>query len=666
MQIGRQILGHLLGQRRDERALTARRDLVDLADQIVDLPLDGPDEHLRVKEARGPDDLLRNLTGAFALVFAGRRGDVDRLMDLGLEFIEFQRPVVIRRRQAEAVVHKTLLAGMVAVVHGAHLRQRDVALVHEQQEIVREIVDQRGRRRAGRTSCNDAGVIFNAGAEADLRQHLQIVLRPLPDALRFEQLIVLLEEFDALPHLRLDVLHRAGHFLLRRDVMRGGIDGDVAENAFRHSGDGVDLADAVDLIAEKLHADGAAHPVGRVNFHRIAADAVGVADEIHVVALVADIGQTAHQLVAVALLPGAQGNDHALVVDRVAQTVDAGDGGNDDHIPALGQRGSRAVAQALDLVVDGGVLLNIGVGVRDIRLWLIVVIVGNEIFHGVVREELPELRAELRRQRLVVRQHERRPVQLLDDVRHGKGLAGAGDAKQDLLVEAHFDAVYKFFDGLRLVAGRLIFGNKLKIHIFSFPAGSEQSVIRQRDKISVRDDHMIDQRHADRVQRRLERGGGLAVLPAREGQSARMVVRHDHGGRVVVERGLYDLPRGDGRHVDGAPVDERAVEHLALGVQTQQIHDLLRLTNKARRKILCAFVGRIEDRFHTPAVHHVPPLHLHEQQQEVGGAFAHAVDLQKLRARCLQHARKAPKAAEQCVRDLVRVPARNGVVERDL
>ena len=73
---------------------------------------------------------------------------------------------------------------MVAVVHRAHLRQRDVALVDKEDEVVGEIVQQRRRRGAGGAAGYDAGVILNAGAEADLLQHFQIILRPLADALR--------------------------------------------------------------------------------------------------------------------------------------------------------------------------------------------------------------------------------------------------------------------------------------------------------------------------------------------------------------------------------------------------------------------------------------------------------------------------------------------------
>ena len=69
-----------------------------------------------------------------------------------LELLELQRPVVHRRRQPESVVHKCLFAAAVAVPHAVHLRNRGVALVHKEQKVAREVVEQRRRRLARQAS----------------------------------------------------------------------------------------------------------------------------------------------------------------------------------------------------------------------------------------------------------------------------------------------------------------------------------------------------------------------------------------------------------------------------------------------------------------------------------------------------------------------------------
>ena len=122
------------------------------------------------------------------------------------------------------------------------------------------------------------------------------------------------------------------------------------------------------------------------------------------------------------------------------------------------------MAQTLDLVVDGGILFDVGIRLGNICLRLVIVIVGNEVFHGVFRKKLAELRAQLRSQRLVVRQDQRRPIHVGDDIRHGERLAGTGHAEQDLIAQAHVEALRQLLDGLRLVAGGLELGVQLKVH----------------------------------------------------------------------------------------------------------------------------------------------------------------------------------------------------------
>ena len=59
-------------------------------------------------------------------------------------------------------------------------------------------------------------------------------------------------------------------------------------------------------------------------------------------------------------------------------------------------------------------------------------------------------------QGLVVGQHQGGPLYPLDDLRHGIGLAGAGDAQQHLFLYAVFNARRQRLDGLGLVPGGLI------------------------------------------------------------------------------------------------------------------------------------------------------------------------------------------------------------------
>jgi hypothetical protein len=134
--------------------------------------------------------------------------------------------------------------------------------------------------------------------------------------------------------------------------------------------------------------------------------------------------------------------------------IDATDRGHDDHVIAFQQRAGGRMAHPVDLFVDLGFLLDIGVGTRHIGLWLIIVIVADEIFHRVLGKELFELAVKLGGQRLVGGQDDGRALGFLDHLGHGECLAGAGRAQKHLIAFARVNPRDQFGDGRRLVASR--------------------------------------------------------------------------------------------------------------------------------------------------------------------------------------------------------------------
>ena len=218
-----QVLRHFFGERRHEHALLFGGADIDLGHQIVELSLGGTHRDLGVEQAGGSDDLLRHDLTFFQLQVAGRRADEYRLVDVVIEFVKAQRPVVERRRQTKAVIHQTLLACAVAGVHAPDLRQRHVGFVHEQQKIVGKIIEQRVRLGAGRSARENARIVFDAGTKADLLQHFHIIARALLDALGFEQLAVFAEEGEPFVKLALDLRQCDLHFVARNDIVRGRI-----------------------------------------------------------------------------------------------------------------------------------------------------------------------------------------------------------------------------------------------------------------------------------------------------------------------------------------------------------------------------------------------------------------------------------------------------------
>ena len=111
------------------------------------------------------------------------------------------------------------------------------------------------------------------------------------------------------------------------------------------------------------------------------------------------------------------------------------------------------MAQTVDLVVDTGVLLYVGVGLGHVRLGLVVVVIGDEVLHPVVGEELAELVGQLGGQGLVGGDDQRGTLGLLDGPGHGGGLAGAGDPQKRLEPLPLLQAPGQRRDRRRLIAG---------------------------------------------------------------------------------------------------------------------------------------------------------------------------------------------------------------------
>ena len=117
------------------------------------------------------------------------------------------------------------------------------------------------------------------------------------------------------------------------------------------------------------------------------------------------------------------------------------------------------MAQLLDLLVDGGVLLDVGVTLGNVGLWLVVVVVAHEVDHGIVGKELAHLAGHLSGKRLVGLHDERGAIERLYGLCHGEGLARAGNAHERLVAQALLHALGELLYSLGLVSGRVIRGD---------------------------------------------------------------------------------------------------------------------------------------------------------------------------------------------------------------
>ena len=147
-------------------------------------------------------------------------------------------------------------------------------------------------------------------------------------------------------------------------------------------------ADALDLVAPQLDADRLLL-VGGEDLDGVAAHPEGALLEGGVVAAVLDRaparrgcrrGRDSRPSVTVTM--------SRAVLHRIAQAVDRAHRGDDDHVVPLHQARRGPQPQPLDVLVDRRVLLDVRVGRGDVRLGLVVVVVGDEVLDRVGREEL--------------------------------------------------------------------------------------------------------------------------------------------------------------------------------------------------------------------------------------------------------------------------------------
>ena len=330
-------------------------------------------------------------------------------------------------------------------------------LVDEDEEVAREVVDQRVRGRAGGPVVEDSRVVLDPVAEAELLEHLEVVLGPLPQPVRLEVLALGLEPLRLLLELEADLVDRALDRLLLGHVVRRRPDRDVLDLVEDLAGERVEVGDRLDLVAEQLDPVGRLR-VGGVDLEHLALHPEAAAGEDRVVARVLHRDHLPEEGLALDLLPDLE-QDHLLAVEvRRADPVDARDRGDDDHVAAREQSRGGGVAEPVDLVVDRRVLLDVEVLGRDVGLRLVVVVVGDEVLDRRLGEELAELVAELGGERLVVRDHERRAAEALDRGRHREGLAGAGGAEKRDVGLAGLDPLGDLVDRLRLVGGGRVGG----------------------------------------------------------------------------------------------------------------------------------------------------------------------------------------------------------------
>ena len=392
------------------------------------------------------------------------------MADAFFEFFPGEGPVVEGRGEAEAEFHQVAFPGHVSFEHGTDLGDGDVGFVDDGEEVVGEIIEEGGGGAAGRTVVEVAGVVFDAGAEADLFDHFEIVFGAHAKSLGFEEFSPVFEVFEAVGEFGFDVAGGAVHAFRGGHIVGGREDADGVGLTDDVTGEWVDVVEGVDFVAEEFNPDGGFF-VGGDDVDGVAFHPEGAAGESDVVALVLDIDEEPEEMIPVDFVTNVQEDGAIQVGLGVAEPVDAGHGAHNHNIPAGEEAGGGAVAEPFHIIVDGGVFFYVGVGLGNVGFRLVVVVVADEVFDRVIGEELAEFVGELGGQGFIGRHDEGGALDLFDEPGRGGGLTGAGGPEENDVAFAPVDALSEFGNGSGLVAGGLVVADDFE------PAGGAAYVV---------------------------------------------------------------------------------------------------------------------------------------------------------------------------------------------
>ena len=189
-----------------------------------------------------------------------------------------------------------------------------MALVDHEQRVARQVVEQAGRRLAGLAARQVARVVLDAGAVAELGDHLEVEQRALLEPLRLDQLVRGAQFREPPAQLHLDLVDRAQQPLARRHVVRRREHREPRHLAQHLAGQRIEERERLDLLVEELDAHRLALRLRREDVDDVAAHAERALAQVQFVARVLHVGEAPQQLALV----------HAVAAHQVQHHLEVG------------------------------------------------------------------------------------------------------------------------------------------------------------------------------------------------------------------------------------------------------------------------------------------------------------------------------------------------------
>ena len=277
-----------------------------------------------------------------------------------------------------------------------------MGLVNHQQKILGKIINQSKGRLPRLTSCQMPGIVFDTGAIPHFIHHFQIIIGALLQALGLQNLEIMIEIIQSLSQLYANISHSPLQILPTSYIVRGRKDGHMVALSQHLTREHIKLKDAIHLVIKHFNAHGLFTIGRRNNLNDISPHPKGAALKIDIIAVVLNLYQLMQNFLSVNNLAQSQGKHHIIVLLGGTQAINTADAGHDNNISALKEGAGSGMAQLIDFIINGSILFNISIGLGNIGLRLVVIVIGNKVFHRIIREEGLQLTGQLCRQRFVV------------------------------------------------------------------------------------------------------------------------------------------------------------------------------------------------------------------------------------------------------------------------
>ena len=209
-----------------------------------------------------------------------------------------------------------------------------MAFVYDQQEILREIIQQAERTFARVTAVEVARIVLYTGTITQLTDHFQVIRDPLIQAFGFVWFADLFQKIDLCAQIHIDFPHCPIHLLLSRHEEIGRIYLQLRQQAVFPSRSRIEGTQPLDLSIPKLHP--VCHAVitfyGGEYVHAVAFDTEVAALELYFIVRVVALYQQADKMIPVCPLSRVQA-DHLFGKSfRIGHTVETRYGADHKHI----------------------------------------------------------------------------------------------------------------------------------------------------------------------------------------------------------------------------------------------------------------------------------------------------------------------------------------------